>query len=136
MKNFLLIICGIIFSTSLFAQSHAKIVSDKITSIKTYEQSLSKGIDDKYIIEEVSYDEAGRVIERKEMNSKGDIKLWEKFKFDQNGNLIEEIVYDVEGKVEKTEVSYYTNNLRTHKEYFDSKGRLYKKKTYAYEYRK
>lgn len=136
MKNFFLIISGILLSTSLFAQSQAKIVSDKITSIKTYEQSLSKGIDDKYIIEELSYDEAGRVIERKELNSKGDIKLWKKFKFDQSGNLIEEIVFDVEGKLEKREVSYYTNNLRTHKEYFDSKGRLYKKKTYAYEYRK
>ena len=136
MKKLLLIVFGILFSTVLFGQKSEQIISKGISSIKTYEQVLSKGIDDKYIIEELTYDSEGRLIELKEISRKGEIKLWEKYKFDENGNLIEEITFDVEGKIEKTEITYYTNNLRTHREFYDSKGRMYKKKTYEYTFRK
>ena len=136
MKKLLLIVFGILFSTVLFGQKSEQIISKGISSIKTYEQVLSKGIDDKYIIEELTYDSEGRLIELKEISRKGEIKLWEKYKFNENGNLIEEITFDVEGKIEKTEITYYTNNLRTHREFYDSKGRMYKKKTYEYTFRK
>lgn len=136
MKNFILIILGLLFSSALFGQSKSQIVSDKIVSIKTFEQELSKGIDKKYIVEELIYDSEGRLIEQKEISGKGEIKLWKKYKFDENGNLIEEIEFDVEGNIEKKEITYYTNNLRTHKEYFDSKGRKYKIKTYEYKFNK
>lgn len=134
MKHLILIVLGLIFSISLHSQSKSQIVSEKITSIITYEQELSKGIDEKYIVEEMKYDSEGRLIELKEISGKGEIKLWEKYKYDTNGNIVEEIVYDVEGKIEKKEITYYTNNLRTHREFYDSKGRMYKKKTYVYEF--
>jgi hypothetical protein len=136
MKNFILIIFGVLFSSVLFGQSKSQIISEKITSIKTYEQELSKGLDKKYIVEESTYDSKGRLLELKELNSKGDIKLWEKFKFDENGNLVEEIIYDIEGKIKKKEITFYTNNLRTHREFYDSRGRKYKIKTYEYKFNK
>jgi len=134
MKNFTMIIFSIMFSSVLFGQSKAQIASDKIASIKTYEQALRKGIDRKYIVEELTYDSDGRLIEQKEISGKGEIKLWKKYKFDETGNIVEEIEFDVEGKLEKKEITHYTNNLRTHKEYFDSKGRKYKIKSYEYKF--
>lgn len=136
MKNLLLIVFGLLFSTALFSQSKQQIVSEKITSITTFEQRLDKGIDDKYVIEELKYDAEGRLIELKEITRKGEIKLWEKYIFDANGNLIEEITLDMQGKVEKRELTHYEKNLRVSKEYFDAKGRMYKKKTYAYTFGK
>ena len=133
MKNLILIVLGLIFSSSLYSQSKSQIISKGITSIITYEKSFNKGNEIKYIVEEISYDSEGRIIELKELSRKGDIKLWEKYKFDSNGNLIEELIMDIEGKVDKKMITHYANNLRTSKDYYDSKGRLYKSKTYEYK---
>ncbi len=133
MKNLILIVLALVFSTSLFSQSKSQITANGITSIKTWEQSFIKGNETKYLIEEITYDSEGRVIELKELSRKGEIKLWEKYKFDTNGNLIEELIMDIEGKIEKKTITHYTNNLRTSKDYYDSKDRLYKTKTYEYK---
>ncbi len=136
MKNLLLIIFGLLFSTALFSQSKQQIKSKKITSTTIYEQRLDKGIDDKYVIEELKYDTEGRLVELKEISRKGEIKLWVKYTFDANGNQIEELTLDMRGEIEKREVTHYDGNLRVYKEYFDAKGRMYKKKTYAYTFGK
>lgn len=136
MKNILLIFLGLLISTALYSQSKQKIISEKISSVTTYEQRLDKGIDDKYVIEELKYDDQGRLIELKEITRKGEIKRWEKYIFDTQGNLTEEISFDLQGRVKKREVTHYEGNLRVYKEYFDDKGRMYKKKTYAYTFGK
>ncbi|MFH0999741.1 MAG: hypothetical protein V1783_02770 [Bacteroidota bacterium] len=136
MKKWIFLLLGIIISSPLFSQSKSQIISNGISSIKTWEQSFNKGNPEKYIIEEISYDNEGRIIEIKELSRKGEIKLWEKYKFDSNGNLVEELIYDFEGNLEKKAITFYTNNLRTSKEYYDAKGRLYKKKTYEYKLNK
>ena len=136
MKNLLLIVFGVLFSTALFSQSKQQIVSEKITSRTTFEQRLDKGIDKKYVIEELKYDAEGRLIERKEITRKGEIKLWVKYIFNADGNLIEEITLDMQGKIEKREVTHYKGTLRIFKEYFDAKGRMYKKKSYDYTFGK
>jgi len=136
MKRLILIIFGGLFSVVSIAQSKSQIIDEKITSVTTYEQRLDKGIKDKYVIEISKYDSFGRLIELKEIARKGEIKLWKKYIFDANENLIEEIFLDLEGKIDKRELTHYNGNLRIYKEYFDSKGRMYKKKSYEYEFQK
>lgn len=136
MKNLLLIVIGLLFSSALFSQSKQQIISEKITSTTIFEQRLDKGIDDKYVIKELKYNAEGRLVELKEIARKGEIKLWEKYSYDKSGNLIEELTLDMRGKIKKREVTHYDGNLRVYKEYFDDRGRMYKKKTYEYTFGK
>lgn len=136
MKNLILIVFGLLFSMALFGQTKQQIIDDKITSKTIFEQRLDKGINNKYVIEELKYDSEGRLIELKEISRKGEIKLWIKYSFNASGNIIEEITLDMRGKVEKREITHYVGNLRAYKEYFDSKGRMYKKKSYEYTFGK
>lgn len=117
-----------------FAQSK-KIIKEKgITSIKTYEQQLEHGIDDKYLIKEEFFDAKGRLIELKEYARKGEINNWVKYTFDDNGNITEELRLNKTGKIKKRIVSVYEGKLRLSKEYYDSQNRLVKKKSYDYSY--
>ncbi len=135
MKNILLFCVAILCFTAANGQNKSVIKEQGITAVKTYEQRLDKGIDDKYIIEQVKYNAAGKIIERKEQSRKGEIKLWEKYKYDTNGNLTEELTLDIKGEVSKKIVTKYKNNLKLSREYYNSEGRLYKKKTYEYEFK-
>ncbi len=134
MKNLALIILLATFSCLAFGQKKSKIIDKGISNIKTYEQRLDKGIDTKFIIKEESYNQQGNLIELRETSRKGEIKLWEKYKYDDNGNLIEEIHYDLRGKIEKRIVTKFRDNLKIEREYYDSDGRLYKKRSYEYQF--
>ena len=79
-------------------------------------------------------DIALEIVEVQELNRKGGIKKWEKYAYDEDGNLVEEVFMDERGKVARTEKNLYKDGLRVEKEYYNERGKLYKKKMYLYEY--
>ena len=134
MRN-LTILLLTIMSLNICAQSRSEIVDKKIKSEKVFEQRLDKGFNNKYLLEETTYNSEGRISELRELNQKGEVVKWEKYSYDSNGNCIEEIYLNSTGKIEKRIVTKYSDNFKTSKEYYDSEGRLYRKKEYEYEYR-
>ncbi|MBN2236397.1 MAG: hypothetical protein JW729_02485 [Bacteroidales bacterium] len=132
MKNYLLVLQFIAIAITGYGQ---KTNLATIKRVQTFEQKFSKGAEENVLIEEKSYDTLGQLIELKEFDAKGNAVVWEKYIYDENGNLIEELFLNSKGKIEKKEVTQYQNNLKISREFFDSEGRLYKKKTYEYELR-
>jgi hypothetical protein len=135
-RNLILIISCILCSTSLFSQNKVVISEKGITKITTYEQRLDKGLDKKFVVSEISYNSIGKITEQKFTSRKGVVKEWTKFKYNSNGNEIEEQTLNPRGDVEKRVVTIYKDQLKTSREFYDSEGRLYRKKTYEYEFGK
>ncbi|MCF8372410.1 MAG: hypothetical protein K9H64_12350 [Bacteroidales bacterium] len=134
MKNLTLIVLLIALSLTSVGQDKKTIKEKGITETKTYEQRMEKGLDDKFLTEVEKYDEKGRTIELKVTTQKGDVDSWEKYTYDEDGNVVEEIQLDKQGKTKKRIVTKYKNDIKISKEYFDSENRLVKRKTYEYKY--
>ena len=135
MHKLTLIILIAFVSINLTGQSKSEVINKGIETVKVYEQRLDKGFDDKYLVEETTYDASGRIIEIKETGRKGIIKKWEKYKYDKDGNCIEEIYLTLSGNIDKRVVINYTEGLKVSKEFYNSDGKLYRKKLYEYQYR-
>ena len=119
----------------LFAQDRKEIRDRKITSKTTEEYFIEEGIDEPVTESIERYNEDGEMIELKEFNSRGEIKRWEKYVYDGDRNLLEEIFLDARGRVTRTEKNIYRDGLRVEKHFYNENNRLYKKKVYLYEYR-
>jgi hypothetical protein len=118
-----------------FGQGKKTIASKQIASQTVYEYFVSEGLKEPVIETIEVYDSVGNVIEQKEFNSEGDLKNWQKFKFDKNDKKIEESTLNVRGKVLERIVWIYENDLVIEKQYYDQKNRLTKRKEYQYEFR-
>jgi YD repeat-containing protein len=138
MKTRIIIPAGIILlclSGILSAQSKKMIREKGIVKQTVYEYFLEEGMD-KPVVEQIErYNEDGELIEVQEFNKLGEVQKWEKYAYDDEGNLVEEIFLDEKGKATRTEKSIYKDGLRVEKQFFDERGRMFKKKEYLYEYR-
>jgi YD repeat-containing protein len=118
-----------------FSQSKKQIRDMDIVSRTVEEYFIEEGIKEPVIESIQKFDEEGELVELKEFNRKGEVQKWEKYVYDEDGNLVEEIFLDDRGKIEHTEKNIWENGLRTEKQYYNSRDKLYKKKVYVYEYR-
>lgn len=116
-------------------QGKKTIREKQIISMTVREYFLEEGIGEPVVESIEKYNEAGETLELQEFNKRGEVKRWEKFSYDDNGNLLEQQFLDNKGRIIRTEKNIYRDGLRVEKHFFDEKGRLYKKKTYQYEYR-
>ena len=124
------------FPMMLQGQSRGKIKELGIKSLTVQEYFLEES-KDKYVVElEESYDRNGRLIEIKEYNSRSEVKKWEKYVYNDDGDLVEEIFLDARGKVLRREKTVYEGDLRVEKLFYDEKDRLVKRKKYVYSYYK
>lgn len=129
--------CAILLTSGpLLGQSTKTIQEKQITTRTVYEYFVEEGLDEPVVESIEKYDERGDLLEIKEYNSKGEVKRWEKFVYDQEGQIVEELFLNGKGKVERTEKSVYADGLKVEKLYYNKKNKLYKRKVYAYEYRK
>lgn len=126
----------LLFLTGILNGQGRKTIEEKgIIQQTVHEYFLAEGMN-KPVVEKIEkYNEEGEVVEIQEFNKLGEVKLWEKYVYDEEGNLVEEIFLDEKGKVTRTEKSIYKDGLRIEKQFFDDRGRLFKKKEYLYEYR-
>ncbi len=120
----------------LFAQDIKTIQEKKIASRTVYEYFVEEGLDEPVVESEERYNERGDLLEIKEFSKDGKVKRWERFVYDKDGQLVEEVYLDEKGRVERTEKNLYADGLRVEKQFYNNKDKLYKRKIYKYEYRK
>ena len=119
---------------AVFAQSKKAIREKKIVSTTVKEYFLEEGMDDPVVESIEKFNENGDLKEIQVFNKKEEVKKWEKYAYDADGNLVEEVFLDDRGRIVSTEKTLYREGLKTEKHYFNSRGDLYKKKVYTYEY--
>lgn len=124
----------LVFTVS-HAQSKKTIREKGITTITVNEYFIEEGMDEPVVESIRRFNEAGELMEIKEFNKKEEVKRWEKYVHDDDGNVVEQIFLDEKGRITETEKNIYDGKLRIEKQYFNNKGKLYKKKVYQYEYR-
>jgi YD repeat-containing protein len=111
-----------------------KAVAGKLKSITVHEQKYEKGVAGKANVESVvRYDEAGNIIEEIEYKL-GRVDKHFTYKYNDANNKVEEVELDPSGrKIKVTEYKYNSANLRTEKTVYDGKNQILSKKTYKYE---
>jgi len=123
-------------ATASPAQSKKEIREHGIASITVQEYFLEEGMVDPVVESIEHYNKDGALIELKEFKKTGEVRRWEKYGYDEDGNLVEEVFLDEKGRIETTEKNIYKGNLRVEKQYYNNRGDLFKKKVYKYEYHK
>jgi len=124
-----------LFAGPILGQSTEIIQEKKIASRSVYEYFVEEGIDEPLLESYEKFDEQGNLLEIKELNNKGEVKLWQKYVYDKEGKVVEEISLDSKGRVESKEKSIYSDGLRVEKQFYNKKDKLVKRKVYEYEFR-
>ncbi|HDR67523.1 MAG TPA: hypothetical protein ENN61_00575 [Bacteroidaceae bacterium] len=132
----LLFLTFVLTAPAVISQDRKDIRDHNVKSQVVYEYFLGEGYNEPVIEQKQTFDENGEVTEVVQYNRKGEITLWEKYKYDEDRNVIEETILDSKGNVVKTEKTIFEDGLRVERQFYDNRGRLYKKKVYEYEYRK
>ncbi len=120
--------------TAVCGQSQKTIKEKGISTRTVYEYFIGEGFDDPVVESVRKYNREGELIEIKEMNKRGELRVWERYVYNERGQLVEELFLDEDGEVSRTEKTLYEGDLRVEKQFFDQKGRLFKKKVYEYGY--
>ncbi len=121
--------------TVISAQGSKTIREKKITTVTVQEYFIEEGYDEPVVESIEKFNEAGDVVEIREFNKEGEVKRWEKYTYNEDRDLVEEIFLDAKGKVTLTEKNIYEDGLRVEKQYLNPKGKTIKKKVYKYEHR-
>jgi hypothetical protein len=109
-----------------------KAAANKLKSITVYEQKYEKG-PGKSIIESVTkYDQSGNITEEIEYKL-GKVDKHYTYEYDGDNNKIRETEFDPAGKKIKVTEYKYSNNLRTERTVYDGNKQILSKKTYKYE---
>lgn len=117
------------------SQSKKEIREKGIASTTVQEYFIEEGMKEPVVESVEKFNMEGELVEIQEFNRRGEVRKWEQYVYDEDGELIEEIFLDQKGKIERTEKNIYRDGLRMEKEYYNNRGRLYKRKVYIYEYR-
>lgn len=133
---FLMTAMVLLVTGSVKGQSSKTIEEKKIASRTVYEYFIEEGLDEPVVESIERYNEMGDLIEIQEFNKKGDVKRWEKYTYNEEGKVKDEIFLDAKGRVEKRETNLYEDGLRVERQFYNKRDKLYKRKVYAYEYRK
>lgn len=134
-KGFLIVFLVLRTSVGLVhAQSEEVLKEHQVRKQVVEEYFLSEGLTKPVVEQREMYDTLGRLVEVQEYTKEGDLDDWERYRYDRNGDMIEESELDANGEQKKRKVYIYRDRLLIRKEYYDHKDRLYKKKEYVYEY--
>ncbi|MDA3816195.1 MAG: hypothetical protein PF486_02390 [Prolixibacteraceae bacterium] len=133
----MLITLIVLCANVLYAQSKTEIIQKGIEVRRYYEQDIEDGEKELSIFKEEFFNVKGELVEEKTFDNQGsEIDDWFKYKYDNNGNLIEEFELDEDGEQIERVFSVYENGLKVEKLYYDYKDRLKQRRTYEYEFRK
>ncbi len=137
MKRAIFILSILLISLSSYAQDRKEVIEKGIQVKRNYETNVAEGDNTPYLEKEEHYNFRGDLTEIKELKDNGKtLVLWFKYKYDSQGNVTEELELNAKGE-QKERIEYkYENGLKVEKNYYDSKNRLAKKKTFKYELRK
>src|SRR3990172_5642921 len=112
----------------LLSAQEKNAIANKLKSVTVHEQKYEKGEAGKVLVESVTkYDQAGNVIEEIEYKQ-GKVDKHMTYQYDADNNKILETELDAAGKKIKVTTYKYTNNLRTEKMVYDGNNQLISKK--------
>lgn len=129
--NMSVIIALMVSSYALYGQNSNS--SGKIKSKTIHEEKTVKGVKSKLIDSEEKYDQNGNVVEEIQYKD-GKVDKHMVYEYDASNNKITETELETSGKPKKTSEYKYVNGLRTEKNTFDVNKKLISKKTYSYFY--
>lgn len=157
--SFLLLFVSLILGGNLAVQAQSKkdIKNNKVKSItevivkgdKTYNDTFQSFNKNGNVLEEIKYDNSGKIKERVTYKYNKSNKKSEQITFDASGNQKGKETYKYNADEEKNEESIYDGNnklisrsvytynakgLKKQKKTFDAQGTLVQTKTYQYEY--
>jgi hypothetical protein len=159
MKFFITVLFCFLSQFSIFSQSRKEIKDAGIKERIEHSEVIEGGISSKFIESVEKYDTLGNVIEKKEMNDKGDVVLFERYQYspqqklckelvidpvtnqetkitsyeyNNDGKLIKETILNKKGEVIKSHTYTYKNNLKNTRTTTNAKGKIIEVKTYQY----
>jgi hypothetical protein len=109
-----------------------KAAANKLKSVTVYEQKYEKGPGKSLIESLIRYDQSGNITEEIEYKL-GKVDKHLTYEYDADNNKIRETEFDPAGKKIKVTEYKYSNNLRTEKIVYDGNKQILSKKTYKYE---
>ena len=120
-----------------WAQSKKTIIEKGIHVKTTYKQDFEEGEKNRVLDKVETFNEKGELVDLKVYDRAGKYaKDWFQYKYNSDGELIEEVEYDSKQKFKERTVYKYSNGLKISKEVFDEKERLSKQTTYEYQLKK
>ena len=115
------------------AQNRRERDSLGITEIEYYDVDYIDSDGKELLVRIERFDERGEMIEEIDFGKDNKIETHIKYVYDGNF-LMKEIYFNHKGNLEKTyEYEYDPEGLRISKKYFDNKNRIYKEKRYRYK---
>ncbi|HNW50138.1 MAG TPA: hypothetical protein PKH79_03590 [Prolixibacteraceae bacterium] len=137
MKPVLITLSFTLATLLLHGQDKKEVIEKGIQVKRNYETDIANGEKEASLEKEEYYNFRGDLVEIKEYDNSGKgITSWFKYKYDNQGELIEELELNAKGEQKERAEYKYENGLKTEKLIYDSKNRLSKKKTFKYELRK
>lgn len=118
--------------TAARGQSRKERDSLNIRAIEHYDVDYEDSNGKEYLVKMEKFDDRGELTEEIEYDDHGRIDKHTRYVYEGN-LLVREISLDRDGKVKRTiEYEYDGDGLKTAKRYYDEKDRIYKEKRYRY----
>lgn len=137
MKAFLIILTITLFTLNSYAQDKKDVIEKGIQVKRNYGLDLANGDKEPSLEKEEFYNFRGDLVEVKNYTDNGKtLTDWIKYKYDTQGNLIEEQALNPKGDQKERFEYKFEDGLKTEKLFYDNKNRLTKKKIFKYELRK
>jgi hypothetical protein len=137
MKLIVIIMFVCLLALNSNGQDKKEVIEKGIQVKRNYSLDIANGDKEPSLEKEEYYNFRGDIVETKEFTDTGKtLSLWFKYKYDTQGNLIEEQELNLKGEQKERFEYKYENGLKVEKLYYDNKNRLTKKKIFKYELRK
>jgi antitoxin component YwqK of YwqJK toxin-antitoxin module len=133
MKKLFLLIMILAGCLIINAQSGKEIKKLQITTKETWNNTDSKS---KFLETVEKFDEEGNLIEEIKYNPGKSIRKQTKWTYNENNDKLTETEYDSSGKVTSKKEYTYEGSLRTSRKEYDEKGKLVSWEIYKFEYAK
>jgi antitoxin component YwqK of YwqJK toxin-antitoxin module len=133
MKKLSLLILILAGCMIINAQSGKEIKKMQIITKETWNNTDSKS---KFLETVEKFDEEGNLIEEIKYNPGKSIRKQTKWTYNENNDKLTETEYDSSGKVTSRKEYTYEGSLRTSRKEYDEKGKLVSWEIYKFEYAK
>jgi hypothetical protein len=134
MKHLIVITLSILITFPVFSQKKKSIQANKIKSTteynEDYEKNNGRSVKDAY----TKFDESGNVVEEIEYDEYGKEKKHVAYEYDDSDNKTKETYFTPKGTKEKVIEYKYEEGLKTEKIVYLPNGKVKSKKKYVYEF--
>lgn len=134
MKYLSIFAISILISLPVFSQKKNNEQLKKIKTTTVFEEDFEKNNGRQIKESFTKFDLSGNIIEEIEYDEYGKVTLHMQYEYDKDGNKTKEIYYNSKGTIDKTWVYSYENGLKKEKHVYKSNGKLKSKKKYLYEF--